>query len=297
MAIPGSTAPRLDVRAKVRVGEKSGKFAKSVDYFITDDAEFGRRYPNKTSEIEIVFVHEDPSDAFRTGLEWWKGSLLACYSDDGGESPTAFRVSQMKLSDKTLNLLDPDDEIRSDRVFGNGRTAIACRFRSCPHFGSNPASKECAPKGRLSFLLPDGRRDALLLLETKSWNTIEAIDKALTEARARGPLNAPGRVFTLSVSTQTKGTKRFPVCTVKEVNVEATEEKVDLADALLQLRASVDRDDEAAALKLRIAAVLDLMPELGNWRENPQFIQQMQARVAEVGVQGAARNLLARFEA
>jgi len=296
LALPGSAATKIETRAKVRIGEKNGKFASSVDHFLCDDAEV----LNGTKELRVVFVHAEPGDVFRTGLEWWKGEMLACYSDEGGKDPTAFRVSNLEVGPrndrKTINLLDQDDEVRGQPV-GRGRTPIACRFRKCPHFGTNAHNKECRVKGRLTFLIPGGRTDAALMFETKGWNTIESISGTLASCRRSGPLNAPGREFLLSVAFEAKGNKRFPVVTVKEVteNVEVnTDTDISAADALIILRRAVEEGAEDAALKLRIAAVLDVTHE--GWRENADFVTGMQARVAEIGVKGAAEGLLKRHE-
>lgn len=301
MAIPGSASTKIEIRAKVRVGVPGDKFPRSVDYFVTEDPEFTKRYPNRVSEVPVVFVHAEPEDVFRTGLEWWRGSVLACYSEDGGNDPTAFRVSGLEVKEngqkKTLSWLDPDDEVRGAPV-GRGRTPIKCRFRDCRHFGKHANNKECRVKGRLTFLLPGGQTDSALQLETKSWNTIESISGTLASCRRSGPLNAPGREFLLSVHMEQDGSNRFPVVTVKEVGerVEVNSlAEADLADALVQLRRIVDTEGATEAeIKLRIAAVLDHTN--AGWRENPDFVKAMQGRVETLGVVGSALALLKRFE-
>lgn len=297
MAIPGMKPTQIDVRAKVRIGEKTEKFARSLDYFVTDDPEWLARHAGEgTSEFPIVFVHADPEDAFRTGLEWWKGAMLACYSDDGGDDPTAYRVSGVKSGTSVLNWLDKDDQIRGEPV-GQGRTPIACRFRDCRHFGSNAKNKECRVKGRLTFLLPGGQTDKALQFETKGWNTIEALSGTLASCRRSGPLNAPGREFVLFVVMEQDGSSRYPVVNVREVGEKVevnTDAEITLADALVQLRGVVERESEDAEIKLRIAAVLDHTSP--GWRESQEFIAAMQARVAELGIVGSAKALLDKFE-
>ncbi len=301
MAIPGARTAQIDIRAKVRVGERreGSKFPSSLDYFVSDDPEFGKLHAEpKPNDLRIVFVHEEPGDVFRTGLEWWKGKVLACYSDEGGASPTAFRVSGIEVKEngttKTLNWLDPDDEVRGAPV-GRGRTPIACQFRNCRHFGKHAANKECRVKGRLTFLLEGGRADQALQFETKGWKTIEGLEATLAACRRTGPLNAPGRVFVLHVETNVEGDKRHPVVSITEENVEVTTETIDLADKLVTLRKYVETEADEVTTKLAIADVLD--ETNAGWRENPEFIVAMQARVAEIGVLGAAKGLLARFEA
>lgn len=299
MAIPGSASTKIEIRAKVRVGEKNERnLPRSTDHFVCDDPEVEAG----AKTLRVVFVHAEAEDVFRTGLEWWQGKVLACYSDEGGNNPTAFRVSGLEVKEngqkKTLSWLDPDDEIRGQPV-GQGRTPIACKFRQCRHFGSNAQNKKCRVKGRLTFLIPGGRTDSALQFETKGWNTIESLSATLTACRRSGPLNDPGRVFLLSVSMEQKGTSRFPVVSLKEDRpnvVVETAAQVPLADALVSLRKMVETEGATEAeLKLRIAAVLDHTTP--GWREKPEFITVMQARVEELGVVGSATALLARFEA
>jgi hypothetical protein len=297
LAIPGSTTTKIEIRAKVRVGEKftarSGKeLPRSTDHFICDDPEV----PDGCSDLVIELPHAEPDDAFRTGLEWWQGKVLACYSDEGGADPTAFRVSALKLKDKTLSYLDADDEVRGEPV-GQGRTPIACRFRQCRHFGANADNQQCRVKGRLTFLIPGGRTDQALQFETKGWNTIEQISSTLAACRRSGPLNAPGRKFVLSVRMETKGTSKFPVVTITEDRLEVeTAQDIPLADALVQLRRVVEEEGATdAEIKLRIAAALDITN--AGWRESQEFIVAMQKRVEELGVVGAAKSYLSRYEA
>lgn len=303
MAIPGSAPTKIEIRTKVRVGEKfttsGGKeLPRSTDHFVCDDPEVA----DGSKELRVVFVHAEPEDVFRTGLEWWQGKVLACYSDEGGDSPTAFRVSGMKVKEngreKTLSWLDPDDEVRGAPV-GQGRTPIACQFRQCRHFGTNADNKQCRVKGRLTFLIAGGRTDEALQFETKGWNTIESLSGTLAACRRSGPLNAPGREFLLSVSMESKGTSRYPVVSIKEdtntVEVQ-TEAQVPLADSLVQLRRIVEEQGATdAELKLRLAAVLDETNP--GWRENLEFIQAVQERISTIGVVAACKGVLDRYAA
>ena len=226
--------------------------------------------------------------------------MLACYSDEGGNDPTAYRVSGVEVKEdgqkKTLNWLDADDEVRGEPV-GRGRTPIKCRFRDCRHFGKNANNKECRVKGRLTFLLEGGRTDAALQFETKGWNTIESLEATLASCRRSGPLNAPGRVFVLNVAIVAEGSNRYPVVTIKEDGVEIADSSViPLADALVQLRRIVETEGATEAeVKLRIADALDHTNP--GWRESTEFVGAMQKRVEELGVVGAAKAYLGRFEA
>lgn len=302
MAIPGTSFTSLDVRAKVRIGEKKvskgGKeYPSAVEEFLCDDSEFAQQYPQRPTELTIRLPYAEPEDCFPTGLEWWKGATLACYTHDGSDDPTALRVTALEVKEgggkKTLSWLDADDEVRGP-VTGRGRTPIKCRFRECRHFGTNANNKECKPKARLDFLLAGGRTDAVLRFETGSWNTIEQVASTLAAARLSGPLNASDRRWSLKVAMVAKGENRYPVVTIEEVGVEVkTQEDVRLADALIQLRAKVDSlteqstEQEIASTKEHLGAVLDL--KRPGWRENPEPVVKW---VAEAGLRGAAEQIL-----
>ena len=81
MPIPG-TRPQHEVVAKVRVGEKVMRGGKelpsSTDHFVCDDDEFVSVVGNNAKEILVYLPDEE--DSFTSGLEWWQGQMLACYS-------------------------------------------------------------------------------------------------------------------------------------------------------------------------------------------------------------------------
>lgn len=288
MAIPGRELDKVDVRAKVRNGiKKNGKPA-SVDHFVSEDEEFKRLFPGEPKTIRILPAYADAERTFSTGLEWWRGKLLACYTKDGGSNPVALRVAEMKSSNATLNFLDPDDEKRGPLV-GNGRQPITCKGDACRHFGQNAGNKECRPMGRLTFFLEGGRTDQALQLDTKGWNSIENLAGTLAAAARSGSLI--GRVFELSVHFERKGTSRFPVLTIKEADTEInTPEDVEKAEAFLALHKALASKDEPT-IRLSLAEALNRTNP--GWRDNPAFIE----RIKEIGVIDAAKGLLERHAA
>jgi hypothetical protein len=93
--------------------------------------------------------------------------------------------------------------------------------------------------------------------------------------------NLVGRTFELSVEMKTKGTSRFPVLYLKEINVEVnTASDVELADALVTLGNNPTRAG--------LAAYLDAARP--GWREKEEFT----ARIREVGVDEAIKSILER---
>ena len=206
MALPGG-GPRHPVRAKVRCGIKRGKLPASVDWFLSDDRELSLLFGDKPGRLRVWLPYAEPEANFSSGLEWWRGKQLACYSKDGGSDPAAYRLG---------SLVDKDDTVRSARTFGQGRKAISCRFRECPHFGKNAGNKECRPMGRLVFWLDGGTRDkGVFQLDTKGWDTITQAEAFLEQAALRGDLR--GRPFELAVRIDKKGNKHFPIITLSEV--------------------------------------------------------------------------------
>ena len=288
MAIPGRKLDKVDVRAKVRNGRKVGGKPQSVDWFLSEDEEFQRLFPGEPKTIRILPAYATAEDTFSTGLEWWRGKLLACYTKDGGKDPVALRVDGMKTSTGTVSFLDPDDVKRGAPV-GNGRQPITCRADSCRHFGQNAKNKECRPMGRLTFFLEGGRTDQALQLDTKGWETIENLSGTLAAAARSGTLI--GRVFELSVHWGRKGTSRFPVLTIKEdVTDVNTPQDVDKAEALVQLHRVLAQHAEGnsneATVKVALATALDRTNP--GWREKQPFID----RIKEVGAVEAAKGLL-----
>ncbi len=280
MPIPGLKA-NYEVRAKVRIGLKKktagGKeFPSSVDYFICDDPEFAA-LGDKPREVLIRLPFATAADNFTTGLEFWRGKQLTCYSKGEPESsPIAYRVESM---------VKPGDVLRGEKM-GRGaeRQPITCGFRDCEFF----KSKDCRPMGRLQFFLDGGRTDAVLQIDTKSWNTIEGIEATIGSAAAAGDLR--GRLFKLSVRMEQKGNQRFPVVSLtEEVEVKINSESdVAKADALVALAGAIERGESPEDIRPLLAAALDNTNP--NWRDNPGFIE----RIKEVGVVTAAKGVLER---
>jgi hypothetical protein len=207
MAIPGSK-PRIEATAKIRIGVKkktaTGKeYPSAVDYFVGDGID------GEPKQLDVQFVHEELEDVFATGLEWWIKSkagrnTLACYTKDGGDEPTAYRLDGM---------LDEGQEAIGPPM-GHGRLPIRCPSRACPHL----KDKKCKPMGRLVFTIPSVG-DQIYQLDTKSWNSVEKLAGALLYARRSGPLNN-GRWFVLGVEMVTKGSDRFPVLSLRPALVD-----------------------------------------------------------------------------
>jgi hypothetical protein len=273
----GLFKPSYDVRAKVRIGVKKqtagGKeFPASVDYFVCDDAEFTRLFAAKPKVIRIRFPFDRALDNFTTGLEWWRGKQLTCYTkDDGTVPPVAFRNKDQVTPEFTA----------VGGPMGNDRLPVSCLFRSCPQF----RTKDCKPMGRLIFFLDGGRTDSVLELDTKSWNSIEGIQASMTQLGSTS-----GRVFELRVEIQQKATKKFPVLSITEADVDVnTDQDVKLADQLLRLAAALSTNDEGI-IRSELAGTLELTNP--GWRQNEKFIERIKA----VGVTQAATGLLTKYK-
>jgi hypothetical protein len=293
MAIPGMK-PHFEVRAKVRIGikkkSKEGKeYPSAVDYFVCDDPEFQKLYPGKPKMLRIMFAAPGPTDAFPTGLEMWKGKMLACYtkgetSTTEGNPTVAYRRNSFKQGSKVIDLLAGESVIGEPMGMGKERTPIACRFRSCPYF----LSKECKPMGRLQFFLEGGPTDGVFQIDTKAWNSIELLEGALSTASVSGDLR--GRVFELSVTIEQRGTQKFPVLHLKEADVIVKNDSdLELADVMVNLRIALEQQDD---FDLRLALVDALELTNPGWRGNEKFV----ARIKEIGVEEAARGLLSKVE-
>jgi len=280
MAIPGLKT-KYEVRGKVRIGEKrtasSGRsYPAATDYFVSDDAEFQTFYSTgRPNTIEIVMPHAEVEDCFSSGLEWWTKSAkatkstLACYTKGDGK---ALRKDGM---------LDSDDTVLGPAV-GQGRLPIVCRFRECPQFGHN-----CKPMARLSFFLKGGETTQVLNIDTKSWNTIERVTAALEGARMSGPLT--GRVFALSVAFETKGANRFPVLSLKEIDVQINNETdVSIAEGYIAIERTKDAGGDERA---QLAAYLDEVRP--GWKEDQEIID----KIIAVGVSEALAKVIAQASA
>ena len=271
MGVPGMK-PKDEVRGKVRTGIKVNGQPRSVDYFLSDDPELAELFGDKPSTIRIRFAHASVDDAFSTGLEWWakrksdKKNQLACYTKDSSDQPVALRMEAYGTDG--FEVVGPTKDIR---------IPIRCQARDCPMLKDG----RCKPMGRLVFFLDGGRTDAVLQLDTKSWNTIERLEPILAAA---GDLR--GRVWDLTVAFEQKGNKRFPVLSIQEVQMQVnTEADVDKADALVPLLGAVTDKDEARA-RVELAGALDVTNP--GWRDNEAFV----ARITEIGVLAAGEGLL-----
>ena len=267
MAIPG-LKPTFAVRSKVRVGEKrktaSGKeIPASTDYFIGEGIE------GQPKELLIYFPFQQAEDNFSTGLEWWRGKQLTCYSKGEGDPPLAYRVKDMV----------GDAEVRGEPM-GRDRVPVTCPVRDCEFL----KDKSCKPMGRLQFWI-DGldRRAGVFQLDTKAWNSIENIEATLSQYP-----DLRGIPFKLSVSFTQRGTSRFPELYLEEHVEINNDADVAVADALVQLRKAVDEDTDGVARE-RLADLLDLT--VAGWRERPEVID----RIKELGVMEASRKTLDRY--
>lgn len=277
MAIPG-LKPKVEVRAKVRIGEKKttarGKeYPSSIDYFLSRDPLFAELVGARPNQLEIELVHDDAEDAFSTGLEWWRGKQLTCYSKGD------FRA--LRVADQVT----PDDTLLREGEVGNGRREITCLGRECPVF----KRKDCKPMGRFVFSLAG--RDEVWQIDTHSWGTIENLEWTLKRARRRGPL--VGRTFRLSVVMKQKGTSKYPILTLQEIGAPMqvnTMEDVAKADALLPLCAAVLEGKPEAELRTELAGALDATNP--GWRDNLAIVQ----RIKDIGVRASAVGLLRKYE-
>lgn len=265
MAIPG-LRPTFQVRAKVRVGKKNERgLPTSTDYFVCDEV------PQKTSELRIFFPHQSVDDNFSTGMEWWRGKQLTCYSKGEGEPPLAYRVKDMV----------GDAEVRGEPM-GRDRIPITCPVRDCAFV----KEKSCKPMGRLIFWI-DGldRRQGVFQLDTKGWHSIENLLAVLSQYP-----DLRGIPFKLSVSFTQKGTSRFPVLTLEEDMEVNNDADIAKADALVQLRKVLEVGSDESEIRLALATALNETNP--GWRDRPDFI----GRIKEVGVTKAAEGLLGRYE-
>ncbi len=281
MGVPGMKA-KYEVRAKVRIGEKRGGRPASVDYFLCDDPELAALFGDQPSTIRIRFPHASVDDSFSTGLEWWSKrkrdgqNQLACYTKDSSDAPVALRMEAYGTDG--FEVLGPKK---------GTRVPIGCLARECPMLKDG----RCKPMGRFVFFLDGGRTDAVLELDTKSWNTIERVEPILAAA---GDLR--GRVWDLSVAFESKGTNRFPVLSIQEVDVNVnTEQDVAVADALLPLLAAATAsyataDEQVAAVRTELAGALDVVSP--GWRDKPAIVD----KIREVGPVVAAEGLLKRHD-
>jgi hypothetical protein len=217
------------VRGKVKVGEKSAAgYPTSTDYFVCDDPEFVALYDRPT-EIRVALPYAEAANCFVTTLEAWKGSVLACRSNDG---KVAYRKTDEDVGDGTERFAVDQDP-----------REITCLHQNCPWFLQD--KNGCKTHGRLRFFLADGtNRSAVLEFGTKGYGSIEGIAAAIGLAGRMGDCTlATG---TLRVEMRQKGNKRFPVVSLELDGQQAS---------------SVDEADEVERILVQIQAT----PEIRAW--------------------------------
>lgn len=293
MAIPGRSLDKVDTRAKVRVGIKAPRkpggpaLPQSVNYFVCDDPEVAQLAGDKPKVLSIVLPFATADECFSTGLEWWKGKLLACYTHEGGSNPVALRIAQAN----GINLLDGDDDRRGEQV-GQGRQPITCRADACKHFGRNADNKECRPMGRLQFFLEGGRTDSALQLDTKGWNTIEQIASALKRAETR---DLRALRWQLHVEMVKKGRDQYPLVTIKEAPTPInTPTDVEKAEALRTIEAAFAADDTIIpplTARVVLASALDLTNP--GWKLKPAIIDKIKEVGPDAALASMRKNLTA----
>ncbi len=219
--------PRFDVRGKVKIGEKNDKgHPTSIDYFVCEDPEFRGLY-NAPTEIRVALPYATAEQCFVQTLEAWKGSVLACRSNDG---QTAYRKTDEDVGDGTERFLIDADPVD-----------IRCLHHQCPWFQQERGG--CKTTARLRFFLADGGdRSSVLEFVTHGYGSIEAIAATVQMGARLGDLTlATGW---LSVEIQTKGTKRFPV--VRLDLDSTTSSSVEEADEVLKILEVIGEIDNPA---------------------------------------------------
>jgi hypothetical protein len=237
--------PRFETRAKVRVGIKNARgLPESVDYFVCDDPEFVQLYPGRPRQLEVVMPYAEAASVFDQSLEAWKGSVLACHSQDGQ------RAKRRTHDGVTFSA-------------GAEPMPIPCPFRSCDWF----ERRDCKVTGRLRFFLAGGAdRSRVLCLDTHAYGSIETIGAATQMAERLGQLQlAQGR---LTVEMVRRDRKQFPLVSLY-LAAAAVQETSDLDELKAILRAEGRYDDPAARAwveRVGVEAALAALRARGNGR-------------------------------
>lgn len=275
MAIPGTT-PDLPVVAKVRIGEKKkssgGKeYPTSVDHFLCDDAAFNAAF-SKPKVLRVTFPFQRGDQNFTTGLEYWRGKQLTCYSKGEGTPPLAYRVKDM---------VKDWDVVRGDEM-GRERMPVTCQVRACPFL----MDKACKPMGRLQFFIAGlDRTRGVYQIDTKSWNTIEKIEPFLSLID-----DCREQEFLLHVEIVQKGRDKYPVIRLEAAVQVNSPHDAALADALVELHKQLAPGLPVEPLRKALAATLDIANP--GWRDNGAMIEWVKTN----GVTVAAEKLLKRYE-
>jgi hypothetical protein len=215
------------VRGKVKVGEKNDRgFPTSTDHFVCDDSEFRELYGD-TDRIRVMLPYPEAEQCFVQTLEAWKGSVLACRSNDGQR---AYRKTDEDVGDGTERFVIDADPV-----------PITCLHRDCPWFQQE--KNGCKNMGRLRFFLADGtNRSSVLEFGTKGYGSIEGIAATVQMGARLGDLTlATGW---LSVEMVSKGRKNFPV--VRLDLDAATGSSVEEADEVLKILTVIGEIDNPA---------------------------------------------------
>lgn len=211
MPVPG-IRPELPLRAKVRIGgtvqdtrRDGSKYTRAThhEYFSCPDAEFVRLAGDKPKTLTIVFPYKEWTRCWSSGLEKWgrtrEGNrpILLCYTKGDGEAHGLGATIEGERHVK----LDPSKP----------RQAIPCPASDCNFYGKGD-KQGCRPQARLSFQLPGGPRDSVFRWETKGLDSIEQIEAVLEQYP-----DLRGIQFELSVRTERRGNKHFPIVQIREL--------------------------------------------------------------------------------
>lgn len=224
--------PRFDVRGKVKVGAKTAAgHPTSTDYFICDDGEFVALYgDNQPKAIRVALPYDDPALCFVQTLEAWKGSVLACRSNDG---VVAYRKTDEDVGDGSERfLIDADPK------------QIDCPHQACPWFLEE--RNGCKTTARLRFFLAEGsNRSAVLEFVTHGYGSIEGMAAVVSLGARMGPLAlAQGW---LTVTMQTKGRKHFPVVRLELDGLSSA--SVEEVDEVTRILTAIGKADDPKFLE------------------------------------------------
>jgi len=158
MPINGMSEQRRLVRyAKIRLGvkepsERGRDYPKAVDYFVCEEAEYRRVYPEKARELDIMFLSDDQEVVFPQYLKKYGLSGLLCK----GDGTTAERWN---------------DEVKEWETRD-------CLYEECPDYQES----KCSRVASLMFSLPKVRCGfGGFQIDTSSRNSIININSAIAD--------------------------------------------------------------------------------------------------------------------